>query len=169
MIRRATLNDLKYIDSLRKKESKAIGFIPLARYEMEITGERHGTILVYEENADLVGFLYATHNQSRVTHIQQIAIQEDARRLECGKSLVEAARKNGDWLLSCRCAADLESTAFWQGIGFQLLDEVTPKSVYGKGKEKATLPASKKRQILRFQKIVSGLWFEETRNGNGSQ
>ena len=118
-VRRATLGDIKYIDSLRKKEGEAIGFIPLQRYEMEINGDRHGSILVYEENLDLVGFVYATHNRAGVTHIQQVAIQEDARRMERASALVLAVRKERDWLLSCRCAADLDSTHFWEALGFQ--------------------------------------------------
>ena len=152
------MSDIFYIDDLRKKNSEAIGFIPKVRYEMEINRERHGTILVYEENADLVGFIYATHNQAGVTHIQQIAIQEDARRLERGALLVEAAKKERDWLISCRCAADLESVGFWQAIGFQFLDNVNPKSIYGRGKDKSTLPTRRKREILRFQKVVGGIF-----------
>ena len=165
-VRLATLLDIPYIDHLRKKEGEAIGFIPLQRYEMEITGARHGSILVYEENKELVGFLYATHNQAGVTHIQQVAIQEDARRVERATALVLAAQKEHDWMVSCRCAADLESTHFWEALGFQLLDEVPPKSVYGRGKSKATLPTRQRRTILRFQKVVGGLWLPPAGDGN---
>lgn len=38
-IRRASLQDLKYLDALRKRESDALGFIPVQRYEMEVNGE----------------------------------------------------------------------------------------------------------------------------------
>lgn len=158
VIKKATLADLKYIESLRRRESEAVGFIPIQRYEMEIKGERHGDIYVCSENTDLVGFVYATHNLAGITHIQQIAIQDDARRLDRGKALVEAVTRGTDWLLSCRCAADLDSVNFWQAIGFELTDLVNPKSVYGRGKEKSTLPTRRKRQILRFQKIVGGLF-----------
>lgn len=157
-IRQATMADIRYIDHLRAKESDAVGFIPKQRYEMEIDGRRGGTMLVALENNDHVGFLYATHNRAGVTHIQQIAIQEDARRLERATALVSACQKHSDWLISCRCAADLESTQFWNALGFQILDRVPPKSVYGRGKDKSTLPTRRKREILRFQKVVGGLW-----------
>lgn len=157
-IRRAILADIGYIDSLGKKESEAIGFIPLQRYEMEIEGSRHGSIIVAEENNDLVGFIYATHNHAGVTHIQQIAIQEDARRMERASLLVKAVQRERDWLLSCRCAADLESTNFWDALGFDVLDEVASKSAYGRGKDKAALPTRRRRRILRYQKTVGGLW-----------
>ena len=157
-IRKATLRDITYIDCLRAQESEAVGFIPKARYEMEIDGRRGGSILLCFENKDPVGFVYATHNSRGVTHIQQVAIQKDARRLMHGKALIEAIIREKDWLISCRCAADLESTAFWESLGFELLDHVLPKSVYGRGRDKATLPTRRKRDILRFQKVVGGLW-----------
>tara|TARA_Y100000310_G_scaffold1812_1_gene2277 strand:+ start:2181 stop:2675 length:495 start_codon:yes stop_codon:yes gene_type:complete len=158
LVRPATLNDIPYIDHLRKREGEAIGFIPLERYQMEIDGRRHGSILVYEEDGDLVGFIYATHNRAGVTHVQQVAIQEDARRMERASALVGTVQRNQDWLVSLRCAADLEATEFWEQLGFALESHVEPKSVYGRGKDKATLPTRRKRDILRFQKVVGGLW-----------
>lgn len=158
LIRLATLLDIPYIDHLRKQEGEALGFIPLRRYEMEISGERHGSIIVCEENGDLVGFVYATHNSAGVTHIQQVAVQEDARRMDRASALVLATQRRTDWLMSCRCAAELESTHFWNALGFKVLDEVAPKSGYGRWRDKATLPTRRKRTILRFQKEVGGLW-----------
>ncbi len=157
-LRPATLADIVYIDSLRKQESEAIGFIPKVRYEMEIDGRRGGSIILCLENNVPVGFVYATHNQAGVTHIQQVAVQRDARRLLHGAELIEAVTRSQDWLISCRCAADLESTNFWEALGFELLDHVKPKSVYGRGRDKATLPTRRKRDILRFQKVVNGIW-----------
>tara|TARA_Y100000310_G_scaffold119290_1_gene118033 strand:- start:1312 stop:1848 length:537 start_codon:yes stop_codon:yes gene_type:complete len=158
MIRPALLTDIPYIDHLRKREAEAVGFIPLQRYEMEIDGRRKGSVLVCLENEQHVGFLYATHNQAGVTHIQQVAIQEDARRMERASALVAAAQKDSDWLVSLRCAADLEATDFWEALGFSLESHVAPKSAYGRGRDKATLPTRRKRDILRYQKIVGGLW-----------
>ena len=157
-ISRASLGDIKYIDHLRKQESEAIGFIPIQGYEMEIDGRRGGSIYICWEHNDPVGFIYATHNRAGVTHIQQVAVQEDARRMERASALVEATQQDRDWLMSLRCAADLEATEFWTALGFQLLDTVAPKSVYGRGKDKAMVATRRKRKILRFQKVVGGLW-----------
>ena len=156
-IRRATVEDITFIDHLRKQESEAVGFIPLVRYEMEIEGERHGSILVCEENSDMVGFIYATHGTDH-THIQQIVIQEDARRRERGLCLVAAVTRPQDWLVSLRCADDLEAAHFWDALGFSPTGHVQPKSVYGRGKEKSTLPTRRKRCITKWERIVGGLW-----------
>ena len=163
-IRPASLADIIYIDSLRKQESEAIGFIPKVRYEMEIDGRRSGSILICFENNDPVGFIYATHNRAGVTHIQQVAIQRDSRRLLRGKALVDAVTRPSDYLLSCRCAADLESTDFWRALDFCFDAHVPPKSVYGRGRDKATLPTRRKRDILRFQKVVGGLFLPRHRD-----
>ena len=157
-VRKATLSDLKYVEHLRRLEGEAVGFIPYQRYEMEVDGRRGGSIYLAWENGDPVGFVYATHNRTGVTHIQQVAVQEDARRMERATALVEAAQKERDWLVTLRCAADLEATHFWEALGFILDSHVSPKSVYGRGKEKATLPTRRQRTILRFQKVVGGLW-----------
>ena len=157
-ILKATLGDLPYIEHLRHKESEAIGFIPVQRYEMEITGARHGLILVAKENDDYVGFLYATRNNAGVTHIQQVVIQEDARRKERASALVDAAVREIDWLVSLRCASELDAVHFWESIGFELDTVVGPKPAYGRGKDNATKPTRRKREILRFQKVVGGLW-----------
>lgn len=161
-IRPATLADLKYIDALRKKEGDAIGFIPIQRYEMEVNRERLGTLVVAVDNGDLTGFLYATHSGHGSTHIQQVAIQEDARRVTRGRMLVDAAVADGvnrmSWLTSLRCADDLEANTFWQALDFALEREgVTPKSIYGSGKEKRAIN-KRGRKINVWQRTERGLW-----------
>ena len=76
-------------------------------------------------------------------------------------ALVRAAQTPRDYLISLRCAADLEATNFWEALGFQLLDVVLSKIAYGRGKDKSTLPTRRKRPILRFQKVVGGLWLPD--------
>lgn len=153
----ASLTDIKYIDSLRKQESNSIGFIPIQRYEMEITGERNGTILIIRENNDNVGFLYATHGT--VSHIQQIAIQKDARLMERGKALIdklqEISNQRNIRSMSCRCAQDLDSNHFWQALGFNLVGEVDSKSLLATGEEKF----SKRKRLLNiYNRTQNGLW-----------
>lgn len=120
-IRRATEADLKFIDDLRRKESEAVGFIPLERYRMEMDGRRNGRLWVAEENADLVGFAYCTYGD--VGHIQQIAIRSDARLEERASALVIAhdmeSVRRGLSESGCRVADDLEATRFWEALGFR--------------------------------------------------
>jgi GNAT superfamily N-acetyltransferase len=147
-IETATLQDIDYLCHLQRIEANrddAIGFLPKVAYENEIRGIRHGTILVARENDDEVGFLYATHNRHGVTHIQQVAVQDDARRLDIGGQLVGAVTRTNDWLVSLRCREGLPSVDFWTALGFEVnnIDHT---------------PTKRKRPVLHLQKIVGGLW-----------
>lgn len=117
----ATIADLKAIDSLRRGEQEAVGFLPMSRYEIEITRGRN-TVMVLRENGDHVGFLYWTRGWPVAT-IQQIVIRGDARRIERGTALVDAAcaemaaqRRYG---VTLRCRADLPAIEFWKALGFR--------------------------------------------------
>lgn len=156
--RLATICDLPYIEYLRRSVSECIGFIPKQRYEMEINQERHGVILVIEENSELVGFAYGTFG-GQSAKIQQIAIQEDARRLERASELVRGiemiGRHRGFYAVSCRCAEDLESNEFWLALGFICVGQVDSKSVYSHGREKWS---RRGRKLNQFVKTDGGLW-----------
>ena len=161
-IRPATLDDLPYIDHQRKREGTALGFIPIERYRMEIERERLGTICVVEDNGDLTGFVYATHGRG-ASHIQQVVVREDARRIERATLLIEKviadSLSRGNWLLSLRCRADLESNLFWRALSFDWFGISEGKSFYGQGKEKAS---KSKRPINIWQKEIAGLWVPVT-------
>ncbi|MGD9827108.1 MAG: GNAT family N-acetyltransferase [Hyphomicrobiaceae bacterium] len=161
-IRRATLDDLKYLDALRKKEGDALGFIPMQRYEMEVNGERHGSVYLAWDNDDPTGFIYATHSGRGTTHIIQVAIQEDARRMERASALVGAVVDDGlrrrSWLTSLRCADDLEAGHFWAALGFSLEQEgVWPKSPNSPGREKRAINR-RGRLINVWQRVECGLF-----------
>ena len=131
-VRLAEINDLKYIHSLSKTESNALGFIPNTAYEAAITGEKTGKrwsntcndkLWLCEENGDKVGFLLMSFG--RWSKVNQIAIQEDARRIERGKALIDAGMKHGQSRgiqhFACGCADDLASSQFWKGVGWKQL------------------------------------------------
>jgi N-acetylglutamate synthase-like GNAT family acetyltransferase len=158
LVRRATLADLPYIDGLRRKESESLSFLPLSAYEREIEG---GKVTVAEENGDLVGFLYATHNKG-VARVYQVAIQEDARRMERASLLVESAQEDTDWLISLRCASDLDAVDFWGALGFELTDKEGAKPPQWKSRESTRFTNRRGRVMLRFQKVVGGLWLPKT-------
>jgi N-acetylglutamate synthase-like GNAT family acetyltransferase len=157
-VRSARLDDVSYIVGLHRKETDQLGFIPQSCYEREIGGVTNGTILIYEENGDSVGFIYATHNRHGITKIHQIAMQEDARRMQRASDLVSAVERDVDWLVSLRCAADLDATDFWEAVGFQSMGQVGIKENAWRRHTKAGLPTRRGRKMLSFQKIVGGLW-----------
>lgn len=141
----ATLADVDYLCHLQRIEANredSIGFIPRLGYEREVM---RGNILIARENGDSVGFIYATHNRAGVTRIQQLAVQDDARRLEIGTQLVTAVTKANDWLISLRCRANLPAVTFWE----ELMFKVTSVDA---------TPTKRKQPVLRFQKVVGGLW-----------
>ena len=78
VIKAATKADLKELDSLRRKEQEAVGFLPMSRYEIEVERGK-STLLVMRDNGDMVGYLFWTRG-SPVAAIQQVVVRSDARR-----------------------------------------------------------------------------------------
>ncbi len=159
IIRPATLEDLKYINSLSNKESKAIGFIPKTAYEAAVIGKKpsvhrwsdtcNDKIFICEENEDLVGFVMMSYG--RAAKVNQICIQSDARLIERGRALLSEALAHGESRgiidFGCGCADDLESNRFWQAMGWNKIG--TRKGI----SHKNTWKESSKRlvNIYRFQ------------------
>lgn len=133
-IREATIEDIKYIISLSNKEGHAIGFIPKPAYEAAITGIKSGKrwsltcndkLWIAEENGDRVGFLLASFGE--IVKVNQICIQEDARKIERGKLLLSSLTNYGDKIgkfnYGCGCADDLESNIFWKAVGWNYISQ----------------------------------------------
>lgn len=122
-IRAATLADLRFVDDLRAREWEAVGFIPMSRYEAVVHGEG-GRLFVAEQNDELCGFLYATTGFPLVS-VTQIAVEEDARRVEIGRALMERLVEEATAVnrlgLRSRVAVDLEAHKFYQALGFEAL------------------------------------------------
>lgn len=142
----ATLDDLKYITSLARKETHSIGFIPNTTYEKIIEDQRATeTIYMYYENGDPVGFCYAAHNQQGVMRVHQICVQNDARRETRATELVMESVLPRDMSVVLKCAEDLDANEFWRAIGFEKVN---------------TLPANnaRKREIHVYHKQLGGLF-----------
>ena len=136
IIRDAIPDDWLYIDSLRKTEWSALGFIPQDCYlsilhRLPIGGRRRWTyskILVAEDNGDLTGFAYAsfTNNTARIF---QVAVQEDARRLYRASLMVGEIELEALYRqchsINVRVAIDLEANEFWKALGYELVDVLT--------------------------------------------
>lgn len=140
IVRLAVLEDLIYIVSLSKKESKSIGFIPKMAYESAITGIKKGKrwsdkcndrLFVIIANGDLVGFCLSSFGLANVRDrrgkIAQICLQEDARMLSRGKMLLDSVTKyaenRGTFNFGCGCADDLESNRFWKAMGWNFISQ----------------------------------------------
>ncbi len=87
-------------------------------------GERNFVAFICEKNLDPVGYILLTPGKSAYSYakIQQIAVREDARRLEYGTALLDVVRQFCETFgrkgVTLRCRQDLESNSFWKNLGF---------------------------------------------------
>jgi len=125
IVRTSTIKDLLIIDKLLKENINAVGFIPKTYFEKAVwNGEKNAIVLICEANADPVGYVYITPGKNfGYAKIQQIAVRNDARRLQYGTALISVCKKfckkfyrNG---FTLRCRTDLESNFFWESLGFK--------------------------------------------------
>ena len=145
--------DIKYISHIQDIEARGldgVGFLPPSAFEREINTE--GLVHIAEENGEKVGYIYATKNRHGVKKIQQVCVQEDARRLEIGTELVDSVLSNNDWLISLRCREQLPALTFWQDLGFEIVDY-------------DDRPKKRKQGVYRLSKIVGGLWIPHSLQG----
>lgn len=125
LVRNATMSDLVFIDKLQKDNSYAVGFIQRTIWDKYVFGgERNFVVFICEKNNDEVGYVLVTPGKGPNTYvkIQQIAVRDDARRLDYGSAFIAVVRdfcetfqRNGATL---RCRTDLESNKFWAALGF---------------------------------------------------
>lgn len=127
VVRTAVKKDEAFIEKLQRENSYAIGFIPNTYWDTAVfEGNKNSVLLICLKNDDPVGYVYMTPGKSAHTYakIQQIAVREDARRLDYGSALLHVVRdfcNTYDRLgVTLRCRIDLESNKFWRALGFNL-------------------------------------------------
>jgi len=146
-IRQATLDDLPFIDSLQKKNTKKVGFLPTKALEGKIklkqvliaeeVGGRLSTVGAGEPRiaptADRrlpttsIGYLIGNDQYFKrddVGCIFQVNIVEGYQRHLVGASLLKAQFEASAWgckLYCCWCAQDLSANKFWESMGFVAL------------------------------------------------
>ena len=126
LVRTAVASDAAFIDKLQRENSYAVGFIQRTIWDRYVFGgERNFFVLLCEANYDPVGYTLITPGRAvnSYVRIQQIAVREDARRLDYGSALIDVVaefcsehQRRGARL---RCRVDLESNRFWKALGFQ--------------------------------------------------
>jgi GNAT superfamily N-acetyltransferase len=126
-VRTATAQDQSFIDKLQKENSNALGFIQHTIWEKYVFGgERNFSVFVCEKNDDMVGYVLITPGRGPYTYlrIQQIAVREDARRLDYGTALMTVVREFAETFnlmgARLRCRTDLDSNKFWRALGFNM-------------------------------------------------
>ena len=126
-VRTATEKDKTFIDKLQKDNSYAVGFIQSTIWDKYVFGgERNFVVFICEKNTDMVGYVLLTPGRKAYSYakIQQIAVREDARRLDYGSALLAVVSDFCNQFtrmgVTLRCRIDLESNKFWMALGFSL-------------------------------------------------
>lgn len=126
-VRTATATDQTFIDKLQKDNAYAVGFIQNTIWENYVFGGgRNFMVFICEKNDDMVGYVLLTpgKNANSYAKVQQIAVREDARRLDYGSALLHVVKdfcNTYDRIgVTLRCRIDLESNRFWKALGFHL-------------------------------------------------
>jgi GNAT superfamily N-acetyltransferase len=126
IVRTSNIKDMLFVDKLQKENSYAVGFIQKTVWEDYVWGgKRNFIVLICEANNDPVGYVLITPGKGtyKYAKIQQIAVRNDARRLQYGKALVEVCRDFCETFgrigFTLRCRTDLDSNFFWKSLGFQ--------------------------------------------------
>ena len=150
-VRTSNVKDLKVLDKLQKENSDAIGFIPKTYFEKAVwKGEKNAVVLICEANNDQVGYVYITPGKPLgYAKIQQIAVRNDARRLQYGTALIDVCnqfcKKFNREGFTLRCRQDLESNLFWKALGFYNY------GVWQKGKYKTSSRLTASDDILLWR------------------
>jgi len=136
IVRCAQSSDLGYIDSLRKREGQALGFIPKDVYTSILERRRvherdrwkYQEVLVTTDNEDLTGFSMTSY-YAELANVFQIVVQQDARRWHRALLMIDQIESKAVGVhkvgVTCRVAMDLESNLFWRSIGYVPIGEVT--------------------------------------------
>jgi len=121
-VRTAVPTDLKFVDSLQKKFSNEVGFLPLAALEGNIAKNR---IAIGFENDEPAGYILGKpryKGDSELAILYQCAIEYSAQRHMLGSSLLEHAVglfPPPSKLACAWVAQDIEANFFWEACGFE--------------------------------------------------
>jgi ribosomal protein S18 acetylase RimI-like enzyme len=133
---RATVSDLRFIDSLQKKFGRSLGFLPT---EALTTNLEAGNVDLAMENEEPAGYLLCRPRlswQPLLGSIVQAAVAMDAQRRHHGLALLlqveQRARAAGQVALQANCAIGVEANEFWQAAGFKPIAHLTPATKSGR-------------------------------------
>jgi N-acetylglutamate synthase-like GNAT family acetyltransferase len=130
ILSRASLSDLRFIDSLQKKFGRSLGFLPTEALEKNLEA---GNVDLCLENGDPAGYLLCRPVlswQPGLSSIVQAAVCMDAQRRHHGLALLlqveERARARGQVAMQANCAVGVEANEFWAAAGFKPIAHCTP-------------------------------------------
>ena len=120
-IRPGEPGDVPFMDSLQKRHSKAVGWMPTKQFEGKVA---LGHVLVAEANDKPVGYLVGNDRYFKrddVGIVYQVNVEPGRQRGLVGASLLKAQFERSAYgcrLYCCWCAQDLAANRFWEAMGF---------------------------------------------------
>lgn len=117
--------DLAFIDGLRRRHSKALGFLSTVALAEKV---RLGQVRLAVAGGDgrPVGFLLHGSLRKPEVRVFQLAVDPASRGMGVGRrlvaDLVERSAAAGAAGVSLRCREELAANRFWHGVGFDLHD-----------------------------------------------
>lgn len=131
-IRIATTYDKAFVDDLAIQFSNALGFIPNQALDWYLSA---GCVRLGLENGEPAGYIlsreYLRWNRA-MRPITQAAVCMDAQRRHLGLAILsdleDHARSAGQIATQACCREGLESNAFWEAAGYQLICKLDPQS-----------------------------------------
>jgi GNAT superfamily N-acetyltransferase len=118
VIRYATITDAPFIESLRRRNGRELGFMPLHAILNKIA-RKQAIILEFKQWP--AGFCIFSHAPD-ATRITMLCVDRSIRRKGHGtQTLIAAAaalNPHKAKLVTLRCAIDIEATLFWRALGF---------------------------------------------------
>src|SRR5688500_13476209 len=109
--------DLPFIDSLQKKNARAVGFMQTKALEAKIAA---GFVLV-AEGAGYVISRDQYFKRDDVGIVYQLNVAPERQRGLIGAALLKAVFDRAAYgcrLFCCWCAQDIEANRFWEAMGF---------------------------------------------------
>ena len=144
-VRPATMDDIPFIDSLQKQNSKQLGFFRRAQLEgyirngwtviaEQVEPQRHGGTEALSgcESASVspclrgepLGYCFSRdryQKRDELGVIYQLCVVKGVQRKLVGASLIKHVFESSSYgcrLYCCWCAQDLEANYFWESLGF---------------------------------------------------
>lgn len=119
------MDDLTYIVAEMKRNTDALGFIPLPDLKRRFI-QRELYQIIRDGRGRRRGYLiHGPARPGRPLFIHQTLVEQPHRRRLHGARAVQEIRalalRHGATEIRLRCAMDLEANAFWQAIGFRLV------------------------------------------------
>ena len=121
-VRRATANDLAFIDALQRMHTHMVGWFP--RKQVEGYLKLNGILIAEDEAGTPLGYCIFRDTYSGrddVGIVYQLNVMPLKQRHLVGAALVKAAFEHSAYgvkLFCCWCAQDINANFFWEAIGF---------------------------------------------------